>query len=122
MVLIDSEKGVLRADEFCEAHLEEVSKPAMKADILKVHDFRYIKNVIDRVQLAEDHGEPLIKYDRDSMVSPDSWKAALLSSGAVVEAVDQVMAGKFKNAFCAIRPPGHHAGVFGKTFKNNECD
>ena len=40
----------------------------------------------------------------------------------MVEACDQVMSGKFKNAFCAIRPAGHHAGVFGKTFKKNECD
>ena len=105
-----------------EAHLEEVSVPAKKADILKIHDFRYIKNVIDRIQLAQDHDEPLLKYDRDSMVSPETWKAALLSCGAVIEACDQVMSQKFKNAFCAVRPPGHHAGVFGKTFKNNECD
>ena len=64
----------------------------------------------------------MIKYDRDSMISPETWQAALLSCGAVTEACDQIMSGKFKNAFCAIRPPGHHAGVFGKTFKNNECD
>jgi len=72
--------------------------------------------------LAQDHQEPLLKYDRDSLVSPETWKAALLSCGAVIEACDQVMSQKFKNAFCAVRPPGHHAGVFGKTFKNNECD
>ena len=50
MVLIDQDKGVLRTLEG--AHLEEVSVPAKKADILKIHDFRYIKNVIDRIQLA----------------------------------------------------------------------
>ena len=32
------------------------------------------------------------------------------------------MSNEFRNAFCATRPPGHHAGVFGSTFKNNECD
>jgi acetoin utilization deacetylase AcuC-like enzyme len=64
----------------------------------------------------------LIKYDRDSIISGETWEAALLSSGAVIEAVEKIMSGKFRNAFCAIRPPGHHAGVFGKTFKNNECD
>mmetsp|Transcript_3859 Transcript_3859/g.6558 ORF Transcript_3859/g.6558 Transcript_3859/m.6558 type:complete len:193 (+) Transcript_3859:169-747(+) len=56
------------------------------------------------------------------MVSGETWRAALLSSGAIIEACENVVSGKFKNGFCAIRPPGHHAGVFGKTFKNNECD
>ena len=46
-MLIDQEKGVLRTLKG--AHLQEVSVPAKKADILKIHDFRYIKNVIDRI-------------------------------------------------------------------------
>jgi len=45
--------------------------------------------------------------------------AALNAAGAVIEACDKVMSGDYRNAFCAVRPPGHHAGVFGKTFKNN---
>ena len=74
MVLIDQDKGILtKADEFREAYLQEVSIPAKKADILKVHDFRYTKHVIDRIQLAADHGEPLLKYDRNCMVSPETW-------------------------------------------------
>ena len=64
----------------------------------------------------------MIHYDRDTMLSSDSWAAALLSSGSIIEGVDKVMSGKYKNSFCAVRPPGHHAGVFGSTFKNNECD
>lgn len=63
-----------------------------------------------------------VKFDNDSTISAETWNAALLSTGAVIEACDKIMTGKYKNAFCAIRPPGHHAGVFGKTFKNNECD
>jgi acetoin utilization deacetylase AcuC-like enzyme len=47
--------------------------------------------------------------DPDTIVSPGSWEAALRAAGAVVHAVDQVMAGSAKNAFCAVRPPGHHA-------------
>lgn len=38
-----------------------------------------------------------------------------LSSGAVIEAVDKIMKGEATRAFCAIRPPGHHAGVYGAT-------
>ena len=45
----------------------------------------------------------------DTSVSPESWDAALLAAGAVCDAVDAVLAGKLRNAFCAVRPPGHHA-------------
>ena len=47
--------------------------------------------------------------DPDTVVSPGSWEAALRAAGAAIYAVDQVMAGKADNAFCAVRPPGHHA-------------
>ena len=47
--------------------------------------------------------------DPDTVVSPGSWDAALRAAGAALYAVDQVMAGKVDNAFCAVRPPGHHA-------------
>ncbi len=43
------------------------------------------------------------------MLSPGSREAALRAAGAVVHAVDLVMEGGAKNAFCAVRPPGHHA-------------
>ena len=69
-----------------------------------------------------DQNQFLIKYDRDSTMSSETWKAALLASGTIIEACDKIMSNKVRNAFCAVRPPGHHAGVFGKTFKNNECD
>jgi acetoin utilization deacetylase AcuC-like enzyme len=47
--------------------------------------------------------------DPDTVVSPGSWDAALRATGAAVYAVDQVVDGHAKNAFCAVRPPGHHA-------------
>ena len=49
-------------------------------------------------------------------MSEKTWEAALLSAGATIEACDAVMAEEYRNAFCATRPPGHHAGIFGKTF------
>lgn len=55
-------------------------------------------------------------------MSAESWNAALLSAGAIIEACDKVMLDEYKNGFCAVRPPGHHAGVFGSTFKDNMCD
>src|SRR2546429_5573116 len=46
----------------------------------------------------------------DTTISKDSFQTALLAAGGVLAAVDAVMAGTVKNAFCAVRPPGHHAG------------
>jgi acetoin utilization deacetylase AcuC-like enzyme len=47
--------------------------------------------------------------DADTVLSPGSGEAALRAAGAVCAAVDAVMAGEATNAFCAVRPPGHHA-------------
>ncbi len=47
--------------------------------------------------------------DPDTGLNPFSWDAALAASGAVVGAVDAVMAGEAERAFCNVRPPGHHA-------------
>ncbi len=47
--------------------------------------------------------------DADTALSPGSGEAALRAAGAVVAAVDAVMTGQARNAFCAVRPPGHHA-------------
>jgi acetoin utilization deacetylase AcuC-like enzyme len=55
-------------------------------------------------------------------MNPSTWDAALRSAGAVLEAVDQVMSGALRNAFCAVRPPGHHARpahAMGFCFFNN---
>jgi acetoin utilization deacetylase AcuC-like enzyme len=45
----------------------------------------------------------------DTLTSPDSFEVAHYAVGGVLEAVDAVMANRVKNAFCAVRPPGHHA-------------
>ena len=45
----------------------------------------------------------------DTDVSPNSWDIATFAAGGVLNAVDAVLAGKSRNAFCAVRPPGHHA-------------
>jgi acetoin utilization deacetylase AcuC-like enzyme len=47
--------------------------------------------------------------DADTVVSGGSWEAALRAAGGLVEAVDRVSRGQFDNAFCIVRPPGHHA-------------
>ncbi|MFZ6750731.1 histone deacetylase family protein [Undibacterium sp. Ren11W] len=47
--------------------------------------------------------------DPDTKLNPHSWRAALAAAGAALAATDAVLAGEVENAFCSIRPPGHHA-------------
>ena len=60
--------------------------------------------------------------DTDTSMNSKTYRAALLAAGAAVEAVDAVLAGELENAFCAVRPPGHHAcgdKAMGFCFFNN---
>jgi acetoin utilization deacetylase AcuC-like enzyme len=56
-------------------------------------------------------GGPSVRLDADTVMSPGTWEAALRAVGAGLRAVDQVMEASngVKNAFCQVRPPGHHA-------------
>jgi acetoin utilization deacetylase AcuC-like enzyme len=47
----------------------------------------------------------------DTDITPNSWKVASLAVGGVLNAVDAVVSGRVRNAFCAVRPPGHHANA-----------
>ncbi|SMF47569.1 Acetoin utilization deacetylase AcuC [Alteromonadaceae bacterium Bs31] len=58
-------------------------------------------------QLAPEQGD--VALDADTSMNRYSLEAALRAAGAVVQACDMVMAGQVKSAFCAVRPPGHHA-------------
>ncbi len=69
----------------------------------KVHDPGYIKMVEN---VCENGGGML---DPDTRVGRESYRVALLAAGGVMAAVDGVMSRKIHNAFCAVRPPGHHA-------------
>jgi acetoin utilization deacetylase AcuC-like enzyme len=64
----------------------------------------------------------IFHLDPDTAMNPHTWQAALRSAGAGVMAVDLVMAREVQNAFCAVRPPGHHAEretAMGFCFFNN---
>ncbi|MEY5098860.1 MAG: Histone deacetylase-like amidohydrolase [Pseudomonadota bacterium] len=67
-------------------------------------------------------GPPYCHIDADTALNPHSWEAALLAAGAAIDATDAVLAGELENAFCAVRPPGHHAcrdKAMGFCFFNN---
>lgn len=70
-----------------------------------VHTRRYLSRLEANVPSAGN----IRRLDDDTVMSHESLYAARLAAGAVVRAVDYVVAGKAFNAFCAVRPPGHHA-------------
>ena len=85
--------------------LKRVTAPmAAEDDILRVHPADYVAE-LRRNRPAEG----LFQVDADTFLSPGSLDAAFRGAGAVVRAVDMVLAGEVGNAFAAIRPPGHHA-------------
>ncbi|MFT7687698.1 MAG: acetoin utilization deacetylase AcuC-like enzyme [Candidatus Azotimanducaceae bacterium] len=66
--------------------------------------------------------ESFVKVDPDTYMSPGSLRAAKLAAGAVAEATESILSGDAKRAFCAVRPPGHHAEIaesFGFCLFNN---
>jgi acetoin utilization deacetylase AcuC-like enzyme len=77
---------------------------ATRAQLERVHTGRYIDAVLGALP---DAGH--VRLDPDTVVSPGSGEAALRAAGAAVAAVDAVVGGEADNAFCALRPPGHHA-------------
>ena len=67
-------------------------------------------------------GPPYAQIDPDTAMNVHTWDAALRAAGAALAATDAVMAGEMENAFCAVRPPGHHAchdKAMGFCFFNN---
>ncbi len=78
-------------------------KPASISHIRDVHSEEYIQKVIE---ICEKGGGNL---DPDTGVSRESFHVALMAAGAGITAGDMIMEGKLTNAFCAVRPPGHHA-------------
>jgi acetoin utilization deacetylase AcuC-like enzyme len=74
------------------------------ADVLRCHPERYVNRIRAAVP-----AEGWVALDADTHLSPGSLRAALRAVGAACRAVDVVLAGGASNAFCATRPPGHHA-------------
>jgi acetoin utilization deacetylase AcuC-like enzyme len=75
-----------------------------REQLLRVHGGDYIDRIETQMP-AQGH----VSLDPDTIISPGSLAAARRAAGAAVAAVDAVMAGEADNAFCCVRPPGHHA-------------
>jgi acetoin utilization deacetylase AcuC-like enzyme len=77
---------------------------ATRAQLERVHTGRYIDAV-----LSAEPESGYVRLDPDTVMSPGSAAAGLRAAGAPVAAVDALVGGEADNAFCALRPPGHHA-------------
>jgi acetoin utilization deacetylase AcuC-like enzyme len=79
---------------------------ATDEQLTRVHSTAYVKRIRE---IAPPAG--IVRLDSDTAMGPMTLSAALHAAGAVVLATDLVMRGKADNAFCCVRPPGHHAGI-----------
>lgn len=104
-----------------EGIMDEVSSitPTAAADsqLARVHDPRYVKAVA-----KANPAQGYVRVEADTLMSPGSLNAARIAAGAVLEAVEHVLSGSTRRAFCAVRPPGHHAetsSIMGFCFFNS---
>lgn len=84
------------------------AESATKEQLLSVHTLDYVEWLFKN---APDSG--LLQLDSDTAMNKYTLSAALHAAGAAVQAVDLVMSNQVENAFCCVRPPGHHAGRAG---------
>lgn len=112
-VLVDQHEGILRGGEFANCSWKDEARRAAIGDVLKVHDYQYVERISQVIAEIPDHPSAISHLDPDTAISHWTFEAAMRAAGSVCQAVDQVIAGDNRNAFCAVRPPGHHAGPTG---------
>jgi acetoin utilization deacetylase AcuC-like enzyme len=93
----------LDSPKFARLERREAPEAAIE-DLVRVHPRAFVERLLAAVPESGHRG-----IDADTILSPASGRAALRAAGAVTAAVDAVVAGEADNAFCAVRPPGHHA-------------
>ena len=127
--------GFLVADDACRGHLVGRTHPEKPERYDAIMDKLARAGLLDRMQRAEVrtatdaelllcHTAEYLKTARrdvdsgshylstgDTDITPDSWDVAARAAGGVLNAVDAVLTGNARNAFCAVRPPGHHANA-----------
>ncbi len=91
--------NALKQSDFNDKPVYIKPRKAELADILSVHTSLYVDEIIKFAGY----------YDPDTYISKNSVEAALFAAGAVIEAIEGCRTGRIERAFCAIRPPGHHA-------------
>ena len=105
-----------------DAALERRDAPVVDlADLALAHSSGFVAELRDVLERVATAGE-LRAIDADTVAAPGTWGAAVRAAGAAVAATDAVIDGSVRNAFCSVRPPGHHAmrdRAMGFCFFNN---
>ena len=92
-----------------DAVLERREAPLVDLDDLgRAHESRYVGELRDLLERVAADGRPRA-IDADTIAGPGTWAAVMRAAGAAVAATDAVIDGAVENAFCSVRPPGHHA-------------
>lgn len=94
----------LRKSGIARETLQIEAPEATRSQLLATHP----EDFVDRIEQLEPR-EGIARVDHDTYMSPGSLRAARLAAGSGVHAVELVLAGEVERAFCAVRPPGHHA-------------
>ncbi len=97
--------------------VHETAPFANEAELARVHTQAHIDYIRSKVP-----AEGYVEIDPDTSMNRYTWRAALRAAGAAVAATDAVIDGRYSNAFCSVRPPGHHAEparAMGFCFFNN---
>ena len=101
---IEAVLGELESQKLRERLQVIVPQPVDEESLLRVHSADYLKTAQSDIE----SGACQLSTG-DTSVCPASWDVAKMAAGGIVSAVDAVMGGVVDNAFCATRPPGHHA-------------
>jgi len=91
-------------DESFQMLAREQAPVAALDTIMHCHPRDYVEEIRNA-----NPSQGMVRLDADTSMSPGTFEAALRAIGGAVMATDEVMSGKVYNAFCAMRPPGHHA-------------
>jgi len=83
--------------------IDIAARKAAKDEVAWVHDPRYIDII------ASTEGKPYVRLDPDTSTSPESYEAALMAVGGLINATKAAFEGTVDRAFALVRPPGHHA-------------
>lgn len=100
---IETVYAALAGDSYASLERREARRASLD-DLARVHESGYVRRSLDEMPASG-----RARMDPDTVVSPGSGEAALRAAGAVIDAIDEVASGNASNAFCAVRPPGHHA-------------
>lgn len=111
------QEQLVATDTFAYLQMYETLALATDEQIMRVHAEEYVNEI---KSAAPQQG--LVRLDNDTTMNPFTLEAAYYAAGAVIQATDLVISQQATNAFCAVRPPGHHATrnqAMGFCFFNN---